>query len=151
MDLVVLDYLYKKFPNATSHQLSLPKAKAVCSPSLAYLAIRRLNLHHILLINSVDLTEAIDSYVPLLQSTTSEEIVEQGWKYDPPKALSDGFESIMGAVLVDSAYNYEKAAAVAEVVMEAILSVLSPSLVWDPVSTLKQLITRAGCSKLTIE
>ncbi|KAG6887655.1 hypothetical protein C0992_011325 [Termitomyces sp. T32_za158] len=151
LDLVVLDYLYKKFPNATSHQLSLPKAKAICSSSLAFLAVRRLNLHRVLLINSVDLTEAIDSYVPLLQSTTSKEIVEQGWKYDPPKALSDVFESVMGAVLVDSAYNYDKAASVAEHAMEEILSVLSPSLVWDPVTTLGQWVARAGCSKVTIE
>ncbi|KAG6900442.1 hypothetical protein C0993_010489 [Termitomyces sp. T159_Od127] len=151
LDLVVLDYLYKKFPNATSHQLSLPKAKAICSSSLASLAVRRLNLHRLLLINSVDLTEAIDSYVPLLQSTTSKEIVEQGWKYDPPKALSDVFESVMGAVLVDSAYNYDKAAAIVEHAMEEILSVLSPSLVLDPVTTLRHWIARAGCSKLTIE
>ncbi|KAG6873367.1 hypothetical protein C0995_016476 [Termitomyces sp. Mi166 len=151
LDLVVLDYLYKKFPDATSHQLSLPKAKAVCSPSLAFLAVRRLNLHRILLVNRTDLTEAIESYAPLLQSTTGKEIVERGWKYDPPKALSDVFESIMGAILVDSAYNYDKAAAVVEHAMEDILSALSPSIAWDPVSALRRWIAQAGCSKLSIE
>ncbi|KAG5723949.1 Dicer-like protein 1 [Termitomyces sp. T112] len=151
LDLVVLDYLFKKFPNATSHQLSLPRAKAVCSPSLASLAVRRLNLHRILLVNRMDLMEAIESYVPLLRSTTGKEIVERGWKYDPPKALSDVFESVMGAVLVDSAYNYDKTAAVVENSMEDILSALSPSIALDPVTTLRQWIAEAGCSKLSIE
>ncbi|KAG6907451.1 hypothetical protein DXG01_008835 [Tephrocybe rancida] len=151
LDLVVLSYLYKKFPNATSHQLSLPRSKAVCAPALAYLAVRRLNLHQILLVNRLDLTEAIDAYVPLFQSTAGQEIVERGWKYDPPKALSDVFESVMGAVLVDSAYNYDKAAGVVEHVMEDVLLALSPSIAWDPVTTLRLWIAGVGCSKLTIE
>ncbi|KAG6865666.1 hypothetical protein C0991_000436 [Blastosporella zonata] len=151
LDLVVLSYLYKKFPNATSHQLALPKAKSTCSPALASLAVRRLKLHQILLVNSLDLTEAINAYVPLLQSTTGQEIVERGWKYDPPKALSDVFESVMGAVLVDSAYNYDKATAVVEYAMEDVLSALSPSIAWDPVTALLTWIAKAGCSKLSIE
>ncbi|KAG6836934.1 hypothetical protein H0H93_001096 [Arthromyces matolae] len=151
LDLVVLNYLYKKFPEATSHQLSLPKAKAICSPSLAYLSVRRLNLHRILLVGDLDLIETIDAYVPLLESTTEEEIVKRGWRYNPPKALSDVFESVMGALLIDTGYNYEKAAAVVEHVMEGVLMALSPSILWDPVTTLAHWTAQIGCSKLSIE
>ncbi|KAG6831233.1 hypothetical protein H0H92_012030 [Tricholoma furcatifolium] len=151
LELAVMDYLYKKFPKATSHELSLPRSKAICTPSLATVAVRRLGLHQLLLVNRLDLTEAISVYVPLLQSATGEEIIKRGWKYDPPKALCDVFESVMGAVLVDSAYNYEKAAAVVETVMEEVLSVLSPSITWDPVSELTQWIAKVGCSKFSIQ
>jgi endoribonuclease Dicer len=144
-------YLYNKYPKATSHQLALPKAKAICAPALASLAVRRLGLHKIMLVNSLDLTEAINAYVPLLQASSGEEIVQRGWKYDPPKALSDVFESVMGAILVDSAYNYEKASAVIEHVMEDVLIALSPSVVQDPVSVLVEWIAAAGCSRLSFE
>uniref|UniRef100_A0A0W0FEI6 Dicer dsRNA-binding fold domain-containing protein n=1 Tax=Moniliophthora roreri TaxID=221103 RepID=A0A0W0FEI6_MONRR len=41
LDLVVIHYLYRKFPSVTSHQLALPRTKAVCSPALSSVAIGR--------------------------------------------------------------------------------------------------------------
>jgi endoribonuclease Dicer len=149
LDLVVGHYLYRKFPEATSHQLALPRTRAICAPALAALAIKRLDLHKIMLVNRVDLTEAINRYVPLLQATTGEEIVKRGWRYDPPKAISDVFESVMGAVLVDSAFNYERAAAVVEYVMEDVLLALSPSLGRDPISELVVWLASSGCTKVS--
>jgi endoribonuclease Dicer len=102
-----------------------------------------------MLVNRVDLTEAINRYVPLLQATTGEEIVKRGWRYDPPKAISDVFESVMGAVLVDSAFNYERAAAVVEYVMEDVLLALSPSLGRDPISELVVWLASSGCTKVS--
>lgn len=102
-----------------------------------------------MLINRVDLSEAINRYVPLLQATTGEEIVKRGWRYDPPKAISDVFESVMGAVLVDSAFNYERAAAVVEHVMEDVLLALSPSLSLDPISELVTWLASSGCTKVS--
>ncbi|KAG5651502.1 hypothetical protein H0H81_008396 [Sphagnurus paluster] len=151
LDLVVIRYLYNKYPQATSAQMALPKAKAVCSPALASLAVRRLGLHKIILVNRFDLTEAINTYVPLLETSSSQEIVKRGWKYDPPKALSDAFEAVMGAVLIDSSYNLEKAMAVVEYVMEDILDALSPSMVLDPVSALLEWMAGEGCRKISIE
>ncbi|KAG5647190.1 hypothetical protein DXG03_001149 [Asterophora parasitica] len=151
LDLVVLKYLYEKFPHATSAELALPKAKAICAPALASVGVRRLSLHKIMLVNRLDLTEAINAYIPLLETSSVQEIIERGWKYDPPKALSDVFESLMGAVLVDSAYNYDRAAAVVEHVMEDILLALSPSVSLDPVSMLVEWVAAAGCQRLSIE
>jgi endoribonuclease Dicer len=151
LDLVVIKYLYDKFPGVTSHQLALPRTKAICAPALASLAVRRLGLHKIMLINCVDLTEEIERHVPLLQATTSEEIIKRGWRYDPPKALSDIFESVMGAILVDSGYNYERAAAVVEYVMQDVLVVLSPSVSRDPVSELVEWAAGSGCTAITFK
>jgi endoribonuclease Dicer len=104
-----------------------------------------------MLINRVDLVEAIESYVPVLQATSGEEIVKRGWRYDPPKALSDTFESVMGAILVDSGYHYERAAAVVEHAMEDVLLALSPSFSLDPVSKLMEWAAASGCTKVTFE
>lgn len=147
----MIKYLYDKFPEATSEQLAFPRTKAICASALACIAVRRLGLHKVLLVNSVELNMAITRYVPVLEATTGKEIVHRGWRYDPPKALCDVFESVMGAVLVDSAYNYEKAAAVVEVAMEEVLSALSPSVPRDPVTELAFWIQSSGCSKLTFK
>ncbi|KAF9009493.1 type III restriction enzyme [Cyathus striatus] len=148
LDLVVVKYLYDKFPNATSHQLAFPRTKAICAPALAWLAVRKLHLYKVLLVNNVELSAAIEPYIPLLESTSAAEIVNKGWRYDPPKVVSDIFESVMGAVLIDSGYNYELAAAVVEHAMEDVLSLLSPSVAKDPVSELTEWAGAFGCTKL---
>jgi len=104
-----------------------------------------------MLVNSLDLHSAIDRCVPILESLSSEDIVKNGWKYDPPKAISDVFESVMGAVLVDSEYDYEKTAAVMEYVMDDVLEVLTPDLGKDPVSTLLEWAAANGCTAVAFE
>lgn len=148
LDLVVIHYLYDKFPQATSDQLAMPRTRAICAAALAWVAVRRLGLHKIMLANSVDLNMAINQYAPVLEAISGEDIVKRGWRYDPPKALSDVFESVVGAVLVDSGYDYERAAVVVEFVMEEVLSVLSPSLRRDPVSELLEWATGSGCTRV---
>jgi len=49
-----------------------------------------------------------------MEAITFQDIVDKGWKHDPPKAISDVMESILGAVLVDSAWNFDVAATVTE-------------------------------------
>lgn len=143
-----MKYLYDKFPTATSGQLSWARSRAICSPALAAIAVQRLGIHRIILINSAELSTAIVKYLPLLQSVSPSDIVRKGWKLDPPKAISDVFESLVGAVLVDSAWNYEKAEAVVEEVMRDVLEVLSPDLPQDPVSELLIWSAKAGCQRI---
>ena len=100
--MVVTDYLYRKFPHATSGQLTWARSRAVCSPAFACVAVRKLNLHKLLLMNNVELSMAISNYVPILEALSEEEVVLHGWKQDPPKAISDIFESIMGALFVEA-------------------------------------------------
>ncbi|KAF5370850.1 hypothetical protein D9758_001794 [Tetrapyrgos nigripes] len=147
LDLVVVHYLYNKFPTATSAQLALPRTKAVCSAALAYIAVKHLAVQKIMLVNNVDLSMAVEQYVPHFEQASAKSIVERGWRYDPPKALSDVFEGIVGAILIDSGYDYERTACVVEGVMQDLLDVLSPSVPLDPVSTLTRWLQASGCQQ----
>lgn len=149
IDLVVMQYLYKKFPSATSGQLSWARSRAVCAPALASVAVNVLALHKPLLINNIELSMAISKYVPVLQKTSPEEIIHSGWKHDPPKAISDVLESTLGAVLVDCHYDFDKAAVVTEKVLHDLLECLSPDMPRDPVSELMVWTARAGCMKIS--
>ena len=148
IDVVVMKYLYDKFPKANSGQLSWARSRAVCAPALASVAVKRLGLHRLLLVNNVELSMAIGKYVPILEALTDEEIVHNAWKQDPPKAISDVLESVFGAILVDSDYDLERTVSVAEMCMDGLLSVLSPSLPKDPVSELMIWVAQAGCRKV---
>lgn len=125
----------------------MPRARVVCSPALASLAVRRLELHKILLINNAELSASIQKSVSIFQETSPVDVINRGWCLDPPKALSDAFESVVGALFVDTSFNYDKVAAIVEFLMEDLLEVLSPSLPLDPISELKQFIAKAGCRK----
>ncbi|CAL1703381.1 unnamed protein product [Somion occarium] len=149
IDLVVMRYLYRKYPTATSGQLSWARSKAVCAPALAYVAVKHLQLHKVLLVNNVELSMAIGRYVPILEQTTGDDITINGWKQDPPKAISDVLESVLGAVFVDSGYNFEKTSVVAETVLRELLITLKPDMPKDPVSTLMVWSARSGCRKIS--
>ncbi|KIK15716.1 hypothetical protein PISMIDRAFT_292156 [Pisolithus microcarpus 441] len=151
IDLVVMRHLFQKFPNATSGQLSAARSRAVCGPTLASIAVKRLGLHKHLLINNAELSTAINRHVPLLEMLMPDDVIVKGWKYDPPKALSDVLESLIGAVLIDSAYNFERTAAVVEVVMSDILDVLTTNLPRDPVSELMVWAAIAGCKRIAFQ
>ncbi|KAI0933522.1 hypothetical protein AcV5_005646 [Taiwanofungus camphoratus] len=149
IDLVVMRYLYVKFPKATSGQLSWARSRAVCAPALASVAIKRLGLHKLLLVNNVELSIAITKHVAILEELSNEDIVLNAWKQDPPKAISDVLESVLGAVLVDTDYNFERASTVAELALEDLLVVLSPDLPRDPVSELMIWAAQSGCRKIS--
>lgn len=142
-------YLYQKFPKATSGQLSWARSKAVCAPALAFVAVKYLQLHKMLLVNNVELSMAIGRYVPILEQTNGDDITVNGWKQDPPKALSDVLESVLGAVFVDSGHDFEKASVVAETVLQELLDTLTPDMPKDPVSTLMVWSARSGCRKIS--
>lgn len=148
LDLVVIAYLYKKFQHATSHQLALPRTRAVCAPVLASIAVRRLGLHKVLLSNNTELSIAISRYVPILEETSTKEMVLKSWAHDPPKVISDVLESLVAAILIDSAYNFEKTSAVVEELMQDALDALSPDMPPDPVSALLVWAARSGCRRI---
>lgn len=142
-------YLYRKFPHATSGQLSWARSRAVCAPALASVAIKSLSLHKILLVNNVELSMAISRHIPILTKISNEDIIVNGWKQDPPKAISDVLESVLGAVLVDSDYDFERACSVAEITLQPLLEVLTPNLPRDPVSELMIWAAQSGCRKIS--
>ncbi|TDL27660.1 P-loop containing nucleoside triphosphate hydrolase protein [Rickenella mellea] len=148
IDLVIAKYLFQKYPKATSGQITWARSRAVCAPALAVVAVQRLSVHKYMLANNVDLSRAIADEVPALSAVPYEVAVKEGWRFDPPKAISDLLESILGAVLVDSGYDYEVSSNVVEHVMSGLMGVLTPHLPRDPVSELMVWTARAGCRKI---
>jgi dsRNA-specific ribonuclease len=59
--------------------------------------------------------------------------------------FSDVFESVVGAILVDSNYNYERTVSMVEFVMQDVLDALTPSLRRDPISDLMEWAGISGC------
>jgi len=148
IDTVVMTYLFKKFPYANSGQLSSLRARAVCGPALAFVAVRVLKLHNILLADHAGLTAAVDKYIPTLEAISNRDIVLQSWAHDPPKVISDVLESVVAAVLIDSGYNFDKTACIVEAVMQCILEVLSLDLPPEPVSAFYLWAAKSGCKRI---
>lgn len=67
-----------------------------------------------LLRDNVELSISTSKYVPILEETSNEDIILNGWKHDPPKAIRDVMESVLGAVLLDSGHKYENVSVVME-------------------------------------
>ena len=76
---------------------TLPRSKEIYPASLAYIVVNRLEL----LVDSIELSLSIDVSVSILSGASGKEIIESGWKFVPPRVLSDVFESVVGAILVD--------------------------------------------------
>ena len=151
IELVVMRHLYHRFPKATSGDLTTAKGRLVRNSALASLAVKRLELHKVILLNNATLSTAIWSYAKLLLETSYAEIAINGWKYEPPKALGDVFESVMGAVFVDSGYNFEKFSVVVEMVMEDLLNEIEMDLPLDPVSNLMIWMSKNGCRRVNFQ
>ncbi|KAI0253802.1 hypothetical protein BJV78DRAFT_1298163 [Lactifluus subvellereus] len=150
VDTVVMTYLFEKFPHANSGQLSSLRARAVCGPVLAYVAVRVLNLHEFLWADNSELTAAVEKYIPILQATSNRDIVLQSWAHDPPKVISDILESLIAAILIDSGYNLDKTVCIVEAIMHCVLEVLSPDLPPEPVSAFFLWAARSGCKRILL-
>lgn len=146
-----MEYLFRKFPNATSGQLTWAKSRAVCAPALTTVGVKQLSLEKFILYNNVELGKALSNAAPEHNNLSYEQIVLEGWKYDPPKALSDIMESVCGAILVDSGYDYQRTRLIIEKIMEPLLEVLRPKLPRDPTSELMLSLARRSCQRARFE
>ena len=104
-----------------------------------------------ILLNNAGLNTAIWSSAKLLRETSYAEIVVNGWKYEPPKALGDVFESVMGAVFVDSGHDFERFSVIVEMIMEELLSEIEMDLPLDPVSNLMIWVSKSGCRRVNFQ
>ena len=148
IELVIMRHLYHRFPKATSGDLTTAKGRLVRNAALASLAVKKLELHKAMLLNNASLSAAVWSSAKLLRETSYAEIVINGWKYEPPKALGDVFESVMGAIFVDSGHDFEKFSVVVETVMEELLNEIRIDLPLDPVSNLMIWMGKKGCRRV---
>lgn len=145
-----MTYLFEKFPHANSGHLSSLRARAVCGPVLAYVAVRALRLHEFLWADNSELTAAVEKYIPILEATSNRDIVLQSWAHDPPKVISDILESLIAAILIDSGYNLDKTVCIVEAIMQCVLEVLSPDLPPEPVSAFFLWAAKSGCKRILL-
>lgn len=147
LDVVVLEYIFNKFPRATSAQLHLAKSRAIWAPSLTTIGIRQLSLHKYILVSNTGLQRAMAEATKAHSEMPYEKTVLGGWLLDPPKLLSDVVESLCGAMLVDSGYDYDRVKAVILRFMDPILQLLRPDLPKDPTSELLLAIAKRRCQR----
>lgn len=118
VDMVCVDFLFKKFPDADPQWLTEHKMAMVSNQFLGSLCVK-LGLHkHLLSVHS-DLIRGIEAYVEQLTGAevaaeedttgTGTEGTKRGvWMgvSSPPKCLPDIVEAYIGAVFVDSEFDY---------------------------------------------
>ncbi|KAF8758840.1 Dicer dimerization domain [Rhizoctonia solani] len=105
-DLYVVKFMYLKFPKMTPGQMSWARSRLVNASTFGKLAVG-LELHKHILTSSANLQKAVASFAQEVEEISLEEILQICWKIDAPKAISDVFEAIFGAIYVDSSFNLE--------------------------------------------
>jgi len=148
MDLVTATHIFHSFPSANSGQMSWMRAHLICNGTFAAIAVKRFSLQKYLLSNNVELSKAITEDVDVLESAPYEDVVQNSWKYDPPKVLGDIFESVIGAVFVDSGFDFDLTTNIAKLALEDVLPHVHLDMPNDPVSNLHIFVGKAGCRKI---
>ncbi|KAH6894613.1 hypothetical protein B0T10DRAFT_436261 [Thelonectria olida] len=117
LDMAIVDYLFKRYPDADPQWLTEHKMAMASNQFLGCICVK-LKLHKRLLITTSRLVGLISEYVAELEEAeeaAKEEAEKEGtpmrcnfWlnACQPPKALPDIVEAFIGAMFVDSQYDY---------------------------------------------
>ncbi|KAF4583142.1 Dicer-like protein 1 [Ophiocordyceps camponoti-floridani] len=111
LDMAVVDHLFHRFPDADPQSLTERKTLVVSNNFFGYLAVR-LGLHRHLLLTTSSLMGQIGEYVAEVdeaQALADDDDDPDAWfkmTSPPPKALSDMVEALVGAMFIDSRYDY---------------------------------------------
>lgn len=143
-DLYVVIYMFQKFKKMTPGQMSWARSRLVNSTTFGKLAVG-LGLHKHVLTSSVGLQKAMNSFAAEIEEVSLEEILRSCWKIDAPKAISDVFEAIFGAIFVDSNFNLELTFHHIHRVMGDIMEFIAPDMPGDPTSELVRWVAGQGC------
>ncbi|KAJ1310059.1 hypothetical protein OPQ81_006811 [Rhizoctonia solani] len=143
-DLYVVKYMYQKFPKMTPGQMSWARSRLVNASTFGKLAVG-LELHKHILTSSVNLQKAVSSFAQEIEEVSLEEILRSCWRIDAPKAISDVFEAIFGAIYVDSSFNLELTFEHIHQVMADIMEYVAPDMQGDPTSELVRWVASQGC------
>ncbi|KAG9098281.1 Dicer-like protein 1 [Ceratobasidium sp. UAMH 11750] len=144
IDLYVLKYMYKKFEEMTPGQMSWARSRLVNATTFGKLGVD-LELHKCILTSSHALEKAMASFAAEVEEVSLPEILRSCWKIDAPKPISDVFESIFGAVFVDSSFDLELTFTIIDRVMSEIMQFISPNMPGDPTSELVRWVASQGC------
>ena len=148
MDLVTMAHIFDAFPTANSGQMSWMRSQLICNVAFATVAVKRFSLQKYLLSNNMTLNKAVTEETEILEAASYEDVIHNIWKYDPPKVLGDIFESVIGAVFVDSGFDFELTTRIAKLALEDVLPLIHLDMPRDPVSNLYVFVGKAGCQKI---
>jgi dsRNA-specific ribonuclease len=136
--------MYLKFKKMTPGQMSWARSRLVNAATFGKLAVG-LGLHQHILTSSANLQKAVASFAEEIKEVSLEEILHSCWKIDAPKAISDVFEAIFGAIYVDSDFNLELTFEHIHRVMANIMQYIAPDMPGDPTSELVRWVAAQGC------
>ena len=148
IDLIVLHYLFEKYPSATPGKLTRLRARCVCNPTLASVGTKKLGLHKTVVTASLQLMKAMKEAADAFVSMSYVEVVDSMWRLDVPKALSDVVEALVGAVLIDSSYDYELVREVVLRLLKEPLEYVHPQLADDPIHEFLKWVGKFGCGQV---
>jgi endoribonuclease Dicer len=77
-----------------------------------------------------------------------EEIIDSIWRLEVPKALSDVVEALLGAVFVDSGWQYDVVRKVVMRLFDNVLEYVHPNMPADPASEFMLWVARYGCTQV---
>ncbi|KAF5804663.1 putative ribonuclease III post-transcriptional gene silencing PAZ-Argonaute family [Helianthus annuus] len=119
LDLLITRYLFKKHSDIDPGELTDLRSASVNNENFAYAAVRR-NLHAYLQYCSGTLQTQISNYVNFVATSSTDTNSLQTKK--SPKALGDLFESIAGAILLDTKLDLDEVWRIFELLLPPIVT-----------------------------
>jgi endoribonuclease Dicer len=149
LDHIILGHFFHKFPEAGPGKLSRARARCVCAQTLTAIATKKLDIHKLIFCDSVSLVQEMTNTAQKVYATMSfEEIIDSIWRIEVPKALSDVVEALLGAVLIDSGWNYDAVREVVMRVFDNVLEYVHPNMPAAPAAEFMLWVARYGCTQV---
>jgi len=104
--LMVREFIFREYPQHTVGRLNLIEITLVCNESLAYLSVNG-GLHRCISHENLSLPHRIRDFSEDISGKEQQSL----WGTEPPKALADVVESLLGAAHIDGGYEAGQSAA----------------------------------------
>jgi dsRNA-specific ribonuclease len=118
LTVAIRSWLYDKFASYTPGQLTLLESTVVSNRTLAIMATR-LGLHRFIAHQDKTLPQRIDEFAQCLD----DKVTNMSWTVNPPKAVADIVEALLGVVYLDA--GLEKCIAASQYCLAPILNFIS--------------------------
>ncbi|TFY77295.1 hypothetical protein EWM64_g6716 [Hericium alpestre] len=161
LDFMVIRHIFHRDTHLSPGALTLLKGAMVSNSALAAVCISS-GLHEYLMFESHDLANSIQTYKQKLKAKQAEEYAEaeqegrapgQYWMdVEPPKALSDVVESIIGAVYISDNFAPVGSVTLYDCLLKPFYDkhITLKTLSHHPTKTLLELFQRHGCQQFAI-
>ncbi|KAK9240273.1 hypothetical protein V1525DRAFT_395503 [Lipomyces kononenkoae] len=156
-ELLCVQFVYNKYPEADPQYLTEHKMPMVSNKFLGYLCVK-LGLHRYLDYISSQLPYAIQEYVEALnfeEESAAQEKKQQVWmNLETPKPLADCLEATLGAVLIDSDFDLSEVQSFFDRLIRPYFEDFSPYETYvshHPTTLLAQLCSDVSCNDWKIQ